>query len=309
MSAKPSLRASASASRTADVDTSPIVHSIYSKTTSTWQYVVADRTTKHCIVLDPVRDHCPHEAGIKTEAADAIIDLVKAQGYIVDYILETNAIGSQHLSAAWLLRMHLLDSQGSAPQLCSEASISGLQAMWQRKYGADNKFSTSIRPGLEDGESVAFGGQTLTCIHLPGSATPHRRTYRVGDDVFGAHSIATLAEDMPPHDHVEVRNSQSDESSSRLPGAWTSLDRIVSLPGHTRVWQSACDTKEPAAEPLPTFDLLSQCAAHNKYAGLSKEDFLARRSEETRPSREQERPTSSNRSGGLKSKLGSWIRA
>jgi hypothetical protein len=170
----------------------------------------------------------------------AIIDLVKAQGYTVDYILETNAIGSQHLSAAWLLRMHFLDSQGSAPQLCNEATISGLQAMWQRKYGADNKFSTSIRPGLEDGETVAFGGLTLICIHLSGFATPHRRAYRVGENIFGAHSIATLAEDMPAHDPVGVRDSQSNEPGSRLLGAWTSLDRILSLPGNTRVWRSVC---------------------------------------------------------------------
>jgi hypothetical protein len=302
-------RASASASSTANANKSPVVHSIYSKTTSTWQYVVADRATRHCIVLDPVRDNCPHEAGIKTEAADAIIDLVKAQGYTVDYILETNAIGSQHLSAAWLLRMHFLDSQGSAPQLCNEATVSGLQAMWQRKYGADNKFSTSIRPGLEDGETVAFGGLTLTCIHLLGFATPHRRAYRVGNNVFGAHSIATLAENMPAHEPVEVRDSQSDESESRLLGVWTSLDRILSLPRDTRVWWSASTGKEPAAEQSRAFDLLSQCAAHNKYAGISKDDFLARRSEESKSSREQGRPPSSSKSGGLKSRLGSWIGA
>jgi hypothetical protein len=302
-------RASASASSTANANKSPVVHSIYSKTTSTWQYVVADRATRHCIVLDPVRDNCPHEAGIKTEAADAIIDLVKAQGYTVDYILETNAIGSQHLSAAWLLRMHFLDSQGSAPQLCNEATISGLQAMWQRKYGADNKFSTSIRPGLKDGETVAFGGLTLTCIHLPGFSAPHRRAYRVSENIFGAHSIATLAEDMPAHDPVEVRDSQFEESESHLVDAWTSLDRILSLPRNTRVWWNTSTGKEPAAEQSRAFDLLSQCAARNKYAGISKDDFLARRSEESKSSREQERPPSSSKSGGLRSKLGSWIKA
>jgi hypothetical protein len=256
---------------------------------------VADRATKRCIVLDPVRDHCPQQAGIKTEAADAIIDLVKAQSYFVDYILETNAIGSQNLSAAWLLRSAFLSSQGYAPQLCNEGSISGLQTMWQRKYGADTKFSTSIRPSLEDNESVTFGRLTLTCIHLPGLATPDHRAYRVGENIFGAQFIVTLAEESPLHD--------------LLPGAWISLDRILALPGHTRVWRSACNTKEPAAEPFEPFDLLSQCAAHNKCAGMSKGDLLARRSEETRSSREQERPTSSNKSSGLKSMLGSWVRA
>jgi hypothetical protein len=67
--------------------------------------------------------------------------------------------------------------------------------------------------------------------------------------------------------------------------------------------------KEPAAEKHQPFDLLSQCAARNKYAGISKDDFLARRSEESKSSREQERPPSSSKSGGLKSKLGSWIKA
>lgn len=42
-------------SPTAACNTSPVVHDVYSPSTDTCQYIVADATTLHCIVLDPVR--------------------------------------------------------------------------------------------------------------------------------------------------------------------------------------------------------------------------------------------------------------
>ena len=76
---------------TAAFSASPVIHNIYSESTDTWQYVVADPTTGHCIVLDPVRDQCTDQAKIVTTAADAILILVQRHDYVVDYILETHA--------------------------------------------------------------------------------------------------------------------------------------------------------------------------------------------------------------------------
>lgn len=284
---------------------SPVVHNIYSHSTGTWQYVVADRTTGHCIVLDPVRDRCADQATMSTDAADAIIELVRAHSYIVDYILETNATGSQYLSAAWYLRMQFAGLQGWPPQLCNEATVTGLEAMWQRKYGANNKFSTSIRAGLDDDEGVTFGRLSLNCIHLPGFSNPHRRAYHVGKEVFGAHSIAALTEEPPNVTLDDPFGSHIDESERHL-DAWSSINRILSLPKDTRVWRDTGD--DCAIEQSRTFDLVSQCTDMNKYAGLSKADFLTRRLVETQWFREQQRPPS-YKAVSLRSRLESWIRA
>lgn len=280
----------------------PIIHNIYSQSTSTWQYVVADRTTGHCMILDPVRDHCADRATISTTAADAIVDVIRAHSYTVDYILETHATGPQCLSAAWYLRMQFSALQHEPPQLCDEVTVTGLEAMWRRKYGANNNFSTSIRAGLYDGESVTFGRLSLTCIHLPGFAAPYRRAYLIDKDVFGAHSVAALTEE-PPNICLKDLPKSHVEDSERYLDAWSSINRILSLPGDTRVWQDSGDHTVEERQPLH----VSQCVALNKYANLSKADFLTRRLAETQASRGQHQRPPSYKAVSLGSRLGSWI--
>jgi len=257
---------------TAAFDASPVVHNIYSESTKTWQYVVADPTTSHCIVIDPVRDRCADQAAMATKAADAIVSLVEQHSYVVDYILETHASGSQCLSAAWYLRMQFAIYQGWPPQLCNEATVSGLEVQWQRKYGAGSTFSTTIRAGLRDGESVTLGWLSLTSMHMPGFGSPHRRAYLVGKDLFGAHSIATLAEDAFDE---SINSSESTpelrEDTVSFLDAWTSMQRVLALPSDTRVWWEGGIV---TGEVLPC-DSLSQCKMANKHANSSEPDFLA----------------------------------
>ncbi|GAB7358607.1 hypothetical protein MBLNU230_g3838t1 [Neophaeotheca triangularis] len=257
---------------TAAFDASPIIHNIYSPSTQTWQYVVADRTTGHCIVLDPVRDRCVDQAAMATKAADAIVSLVKQHSYVVDYILETNVFGSQCLSAVWYLRMQFSIYQGWPPQLCNEATVSGLEVQWQRKHGAGSTFSTTIRAGLRDGESVTLGWLSLTTLHMPGFGSPHRRAYLVGKDLFGAHSIATLAEDILDEgvNNTHSTPGASEDTVSFL-DAFTSMQRVLALPGDTRVWW---ERRHVSGEALPC-DTLAQCTAANKHAKSSESDFLA----------------------------------
>lgn len=257
---------------TAALNTSPVVHNIYSESTQTWQYVVADPTTGHCIILDPVRDRCADQAAMATKAADAIISLVEQHKYIVDYILETHASGSQCLSAAWYLRMQFSIHQGWPPQLCNEATVSGLEVQWQRKYGAGSTFSTTIRAGLRDGEKVTLGWLSLTSLHMPGFGSPHRRAYLVGKDLFGAHSIATLAENVFDEGvHNAEPTAGMPEDSVSFLDAWNSMQHVLALPEDTRVWW---EKGAVSGETLPC-DSLSQSMTANKHAQSSEPDFLA----------------------------------
>ena len=274
------------------------VHHIYSQSTQTWQYVVADPVSKHCIVLDPVRDRCADAATMSTTAADAIISLVNEKEYVVDYILETHASGSQTLSAAWYLRMQFSQSQGWPPQLCNEATVSSLQTMWQRKYGAGSKFSTTIRSGLADGEVLSVGQLSCTCMHLPGFGSPHRRAYLVGLDLFGAHSIALPVNEAAVYlDKSSSVSAASTEAGSELQtGGLASTQRILSLPGDTRVWREGGDTSlVPETAP---YDLVSRCAVINKQGGAREPSFVAPRQEDTVSLR-----APSHRSARLKARL------
>lgn len=258
-------------------DVSPTIHNIYAQSTDTWQYIIADPTSSHCIVLDPVRDRVADQAVLSTNAADAIIAVVNEHNYEVDYILETHASGSSCLSAAWYLRMQFSGSQGWPPQVCNEDTVSGLEKMWRRKYGANNNFSTTIRAGLNDGESITFGSLSLTCLQLPGFKTSHRRAYHIGGDIFGAHSIATLEEELSTKAASAIPEAATDDAASHANEAWVSMQRILSLPSNTRVWREHGDGG--ASQHSRSFDLLSQCAAANKHARCSESEFLSSRRE------------------------------
>lgn len=283
----------------------PIVHAIPSQTTNTWQYVITDPITRHCIILDPVRDHCDDAAVVSTKAADSIIAFIAANNYTVDYILETHATGSAILSAAWYLRMQFSQSQGWPPQLCNEATVSSLQALWQRKYGTGNKFSTTIRPGLEDGEAVKLGELSITCIHLPGFAAPNRRAYLVGKEVFGAHSVATLRPQTPNGQDGNGDDKSAEAiavDSKTYLDAWASVQRILSLPADTRVWHETSHAETMhGSEP---YDLVSTCAATNGNAASGESDFNTARREESAWAK----PPSQRRTG-LKARLGNWLAA
>lgn len=291
---------------TAACNISPVVHDVYSSSTDTWQYVIADATTLHCIVLDPVRDGCADPAAMSTGAADAIIAVIKDRGYIVDYILETHCTSLQCLSAAWYLRMQLSMHQEHAPQLCNDATLSGLELMWKRKYGAGSSFSTTIRAGLDDGETIPFGQFSLTCMHMPGFGTPYRRAYLVGNELFGAYSIATLREDVT---HSRFENVAVDgkkdpsEASSHHREAWSSMQRILSLPGDARVWRDQGDgSPSPVDRP---FDSVAQCAALNKHANSTEEDFLT--DLRVKSTLWQLAQSDESTGSGWKSRLGAWL--
>lgn len=273
------------------------IHHIYSQSTQTWQYIVADPTTKHCIVLDPVRDRCADAATMSTTAADAIISLVNENGYVVDYILETHATSSQTLSAAWYLRMQFSQAQGWPPQLCNEATVSSLQTMWQRKYGAGSKFSTTIRPGLDDGEVLSLGQLSCTCMHLPGSGSPHRRAYLIGLDLFGAHSIAMpMKKAATISDKASSLSAESTEAVPESHGDLALMQRILSLPGDTRVWRESGDVSTiPEAAPC---DLVSRCAVMNEQGGARESVSIAPRQEDSASLR-----APSHRSARLKARL------
>lgn len=280
-------------------DAAPAIHPIYCQSTGTWQYIIADPTTNHCIIIDPVRDRCADKAAMSTTAADAIITLVQERSYIVDYILETHAAGTQCLSAAWYLRMQFSQTQESPPQLCDEVTVSSLQAMMRRKYGADNKFSTTIRAGLVDGEKLELGQLSLTCMHMSGFGSPHRRAYLIDGNIFGIHSIASL-EGGGSGNTGNSSDSSVDVDSEDYLEAWASVQRILSLPKDTRVWR---ETQDQASLPDDErYDLLAECALVREGGSSSESEFLARRREESVWAKPP-----STKVGGLKARLGTWL--
>lgn len=274
----------------------PLVHPIYSDTTNTWQYVVASSTTKRCLVLDPVRDCLADKSQLTTAAADALLFLIRQCGYTVDFILETHASQSRCLSAAWYVRMQLSSTQAQPPQLCTDAGVPGLDAMWQRKYGKG--MSTTIRPGLEDGAQVVLGGLAVICTRIPTNAPLDTCIYQIDKELFGAYALVTTT-----HGQNDPREVLHDIEFNPSSDARSRMQRILSLPGETRIWHTeACSSS--ASDSYPCKYLL-QCLSSSTAVNLSQAE--SRRSP-SRPlqSSEESIPSAHRDSGGGERRFGAW---
>lgn len=230
-------------------NTTPTVHPIYSQTTETWQYVVADPATLLCVVIDSVRDRRPDQAAISTSAADALLALIKKHNYTASYILETSAIGPQCLSAAWYIRMQLSMTQQQPPQLLTDSSVPGLEAMWHRKYGTS--MQTTIRSSLSEGESLGIGNLSLNSMEIPYGGSSRRRAYRIGDEVFGA------CPDVDSDPAIRKIQSTSQELNHGAVDGSPMLIRTLPLPRDARIWHTW--RRGICSQRGDPFEYLSEC--------------------------------------------------
>lgn len=185
----------------------PKIHCIFTPSTRTWCYVVADRATGHAVIIDPVLSR-ESSGTIGTPAPDAILALVNAENYTVDHILETNAYDEHH-SAVWYLRTQLLETTGRAPRIAVRKSLKIVQRLYARKYGVRNKFWAGEFDGqFVDGEVLTAGNMQIRVIHLPGRSEDHVG-YKIAKNLFcGDCCFHTLHQsDLPGLTQERLRRS------------------------------------------------------------------------------------------------------
>lgn len=157
----------------------PTIHSLFETATSTWQYIVADPITKHAVIIDPVLDYDSVKIAVSTGSADAIIKIVKDEGYQVDIVLETHA-HADHLTAASYIQSVLARSQSVKPAIGIGSRIKQVQHLFGEKYGiASREYETAFDKLWEDNDEFAIGNLTARTVHLPGH-TPDHMGYQIG---------------------------------------------------------------------------------------------------------------------------------
>src|SRR5665647_548210 len=82
------------------------IEHFFDEDTSTFSYIVLDRGTLQCALIDSVLDYDPKSGRTGTVAADRLIARVKALGAQVQWLLETH-VHADHLSAAPYLQSQL----------------------------------------------------------------------------------------------------------------------------------------------------------------------------------------------------------
>jgi glyoxylase-like metal-dependent hydrolase (beta-lactamase superfamily II) len=199
----------------------PQVHSLHHADTGTWCHVVADPATKAAAIIDPVLDYEAKGARTGTGFAQSVLSLCEAQGYRVQWLLETHA-HADHLSAAqWL------QEKTGAP-VGIGAGIRTVQSTFKPIYGLDDGFATDgsqFDRLFADGERFALGELQVEVIATPGH-TSDSLSYRIGDAVFVGDSIF-----MP-----DGGTARCDFPGGDAQVLYASIQRLYALPDDTRVF-------------------------------------------------------------------------
>jgi glyoxylase-like metal-dependent hydrolase (beta-lactamase superfamily II) len=199
----------------------PRVHSKHHADTGTWCHVVADPASKLAAIIDPVLDFEAKGARTGTGFAQEVLSLCEAEGYRVQWLLETHA-HADHLSAAeWLQR------KTGAP-VGIGAGIRSVQAAFKPIYGLEDDFPTDgsqFDRLFNDGDHFLLGDLDVEVIATPGH-TSDSLSYRIGDSVFVGDSIF-----MP-----DGGTARCDFPGGDAQVLYHSIQRLYALPDDTRVF-------------------------------------------------------------------------
>lgn len=251
------------------MSTEPTIHNIYEPVTGTWQYLVADPSSRQAVIIDSVLDYDPATQTISTQTADSLLSMVSQHGYQISRILETHA-HADHLTAATYLQLQLKKKQGFKPPICIGRRITQVQEVFGKRYGIpQGEYKGPFDKLLEDDEVFKIGDLAAKVIHLPGH-TPDHIGYIIGDNVFCGDSIF----------HPDIGTARCDFPGGSATSLYHSAQKLLQLPEHVKIWTGHDYVSEERNTPVPCMSV-QEHKERNMYIreGVTQEEFVVRRQE------------------------------
>ncbi len=147
------------------------VEGFFDPATWTVSYLVLDRATRQCAIIDSVLDYDPKSGRTDTASADRLIARVRELDAQVQWILETH-VHADHLSAAPHLRQALGGRLGIGHH------ITTVQKVFGELFNAGPDFARDGRQFdhlFQDDEAFAIGGLRARAMSSRPAAAPMRR--------------------------------------------------------------------------------------------------------------------------------------
>ena len=239
------------------------IQSFFDQATFTVTYVVADRATNACAIIDPVLNFDAASGRTSFASADAVIAYVQGQGLHVAWILETHA-HADHLSAG----AHLKSILGG--KLAIGAHIVDVQKIFAKVFNLKDSFrsdGSQFDTLFEDGATFNIGKLNGRVMHTPGH-TPACLTYLIEDAAFVGDTLF-----MP-----DYGTARCDFPGGSAAVMYDSIQRILALPDDTRIF--VChDYKAPGRDEFAWETTVGAQKALNKHVGggQSKDAFVTMR--------------------------------
>ncbi len=242
---------------------SPEVKAFFDTATNTITYVVRDPAGTHCAVIDSVLDFDYASGRTDTASADAVIAWIRAEGLVVDWILETH-VHADHLSAAPYIQERVGGKIGIGDR------ITVVQETFGKVFNEGTRFQrdgSQFDQLFKEGDSFHIGQLRGDVLHTPGH-TPACLTYVIGDAAFVGDTLF-----MP-----DFGTARCDFPGGSAENLFDSVQKILSLPEDTRIFVGH-DYKAPGREEFAWETTVAEEKARNVHVGggKSKHDFVKMR--------------------------------
>lgn len=241
----------------------PEVKAFFHAASNTFSYVVWDPATQKAAVIDSVLDYDAASGRTGHESADDIIDLVRAQGLTLEWVIDTH-VHADHFSAAPYVQSILGGTLGIGDHILA------VQDSFGTLFNAGSEFrrdGSQFDHLFADGERYLLGSIEAVAIHTPGH-TPACMTHLIGDAAFVGDTLF-----MPDYGTARCDFPGGDAAT-----LFRSIQKIFALPESTRIFLCH-DYKAPGRDEFAHETTVGAERHGNIHVhdGVSEADFVSMR--------------------------------
>jgi glyoxylase-like metal-dependent hydrolase (beta-lactamase superfamily II) len=243
-----------------DLTLKPEVTAFFDEATNTISYVVRDRSSSSCAVIDPVMDIDYAAGRITYNHADEIIAFVKANALKLEWLIETH-VHADHLSGAPYIQSRLGGKIGIG------RNITIIQETFGKVFNEGTEFQrdgSQFDALFDDGDTYQIGAMKVLALYTPGH-TPACMTHVVGDAAFVGDTLF-----MP-----DGGSARADFPGGDAGTLYDSIQRVLALPDETRLFM--CHDYGPGGRNIAWETTVADEKAHNIHVGGGKtrDEFIA----------------------------------
>ena len=242
------------------------VEALYDEATSTISYLVLDRETNQCALIDSVLDYDPKSGRTCTASADRLVERVQALGAQVQWVLETH-VHADHLSAAAYLKEKL------GGHTAIGAEIIKVQKTFGALFNAEPGFArdgSQFDVLLMDEEGFRIGNLHARALHTPGH-TPACMSYLVID---AGEQALFVGDTLFMPDYGTARCDFPGADARTL---YKSIRRLLAFPDQTKLFM--CHDYLPGGRDMQYVTTVAEQRANNIHIhqGIDEDSFVTMR--------------------------------
>jgi len=242
------------------------VEAFYDEATSTISYLVLDRETNQCALIDSVLDYDPKSGRTCTASADRLVERVQALGAQVQWVLETH-VHADHLSAAAYLKEKL------GGHTAIGAEIIRVQKTFGALFNAEPGFArdgSQFDVLLMDEEGFRIGNLHARALHTPGH-TPACMSYLVMD---AGEQALFVGDTLFMPDYGTARCDFPGADARTL---YKSIRRLLAFPDQTKLFM--CHDYLPGGRDMQYVTTVAEQRANNIHIhqGIDEDSFVTMR--------------------------------